>query len=283
MALCVLSCSALHISNSWRGTTLELNPQRRNWRWGVLRGQPQKHEYDNRYMRPSWRCLVVTSGAPGLSTLKGKMYLFIWNVNQTLFLVTNLNPSGQTKSVYPDHTSKPDLPDLTILLLLWQFQILPQLQMKSSHNFQHTTLRSIWIDTTSLWLMRHYATLLSGTLHASLIHLQRLALLYKQSPRRSVLFGLYKTGRTPLHLPTQALWITIGRRYWTLKTSSFAMTTLRYALRDTKRIWVVLVPNVPKVWPVKLGTNLTCKEIFSLENAGFRLPQWKEMIPSRIF
>jgi len=32
-----------------------------------------------------------------------------------------------------------------------------------------------------------------------------------------------------------------------------------------------------------LGTNLTCKEILSLENASFRLPQRKEMTPSKIF
>jgi hypothetical protein len=42
---------------------------------------------------------------------------------------------------------------------------------------------------------------------------------------------LYKTGRAPLHLPTRASWRTIGRRDWTLETSCFAMTTLRYALR----------------------------------------------------
>jgi hypothetical protein len=45
---------------------------------------------------------------------------------------------------------------------------------------------------------------------------------------------LYKTGRTPLHLPTRASWITFGRRDWTLKTSCFAMTTLRDALRAQK-------------------------------------------------
>jgi hypothetical protein len=61
------------------------------------------------------------------------------------------------------------------------------------------------------------------------------------------------------------------------------MTTLRDVLRVQKKRWVVSVPNVPDVWTVKLGTNLTCKEILALENAGFRLPQRKEMTPSRIF
>src|SRR5450631_1309956 len=106
--------------------------------------------------------------------------------------------------------------------------------MKSSRNFQHTTLRSRWIGTTSPRLRRHYATLPSGTSHGCLRHLRRLALLYKQSPRRSASLGLYKTGRVPLHLPTQASWITFGRRDWTLKTSFSAMTTLRDALRGQK-------------------------------------------------
>ena len=95
--------------------------------------------------------------------------------------------------------------------------ILPQQQMKSSRNFQHKTLRSRWIGTTSSRLRRHYATLPSGTLHGCLRHLQRLALVNKQSPRRNALPGLYKTGKTPLYLPTQASRITIRRRYWTLK------------------------------------------------------------------
>jgi hypothetical protein len=46
---------------------------------------------------------------------------------------------------------------------------------------------------------------------------------------------------------------------------------------------VVSVPNVLEVWPVKLGTNLTCKEILSLESAGFKLPQRKELTPSSLF
>ena len=54
-------------------------------------------------------------------------------------------------------------------------------------------------------------------------------------------------------------------------------------VKGTKRKWVVSRPAVPEVWPVKLGTNLSCKEIMSLENAGFRLPQRKELSPTRLF
>ena len=53
------------------------------------------------------------------------------------------------KTVYPDHASKPNLLDWTILHIQWQLQILLQLQMKNNRNFQHTTLRSSWIGTTS--------------------------------------------------------------------------------------------------------------------------------------
>jgi hypothetical protein len=63
----------------------------------------------------------------------------------------------------------------------------------------------------------------------------------------------------------------------------FCNDDIERCVKGTKRKWVVSVPNVPDVWPVKLGTNLTCKEILALENAGFRLPQRKEMTPSRIF
>ena len=132
--------------------------------------------------------------------------MFSKSVNRILLLVTNVNLTGQTKSVYPDHECKPDLPHWTILHLMWQLQILPQSQMKSSRNFQHRTLRSRWIGTTSPRLRRHYATLPSGTSHGCPRHLRRLALLYKQKPKRSAPLALYKMGRAPLHLPTQASW-----------------------------------------------------------------------------
>ena len=54
-------------------------------------------------------------------------------------------------------------------------------------------------------------------------------------------------------------------------------------VKGSKRKWVLSVPKVPEVWPVKIGTKLTKKEILSLENAGFRLPQLKEMSPRRLF
>ena len=63
----------------------------------------------------------------------------------------------------------------------------------------------------------------------------------------------------------------------------FCNDDIERCVKGTRRKWVLSVPSVPEVWPVKLGTNLTCKEILSLENAGFRLPQRKEMTPTRLF
>ena len=64
---------------------------------------------------------------------------------------------------------------------------------------------------------------------------------------------------------------------------SFCNDDIERCVKGTKRKWVVSRPEVPKVWPVKLGTNLSTKEILSLENAGFRLPQQAEMSPRRLF
>ena len=230
MTLCVLSCSAQYIPNSWRERTMELDCPRRNWNWGGLKNLSQKQDSRNRCMRPSWRCLAVTSGAPGVRTLKGKRYLFLWSVNNILFWWRTWISHAREDQYIP--TTRPN-------------QICPTERFPTScdksrfshnptfsHNFQHTTLRSRWIGTTSPRLMR---TLPSGTLHGWQRHLRRLALLYKQSPKRNASLNLYKTARASLHLPTRASWKTIGIRDWTLKTSFSATTTLRDALRAQKR------------------------------------------------
>ena len=54
-------------------------------------------------------------------------------------------------------------------------------------------------------------------------------------------------------------------------------------VKGTKREWVLSVPEVFEVWPVKLWIHLTSKEILSLEKACFRLPQQKETSPKRLF
>ncbi len=63
----------------------------------------------------------------------------------------------------------------------------------------------------------------------------------------------------------------------------FCSDNIERCVKGRKMNWVVSVPPIPEVWPVKLGTNLTCKEILSSENAGFRLPLRKKMTPSQLF
>lgn len=42
-------------------------------------------------------------------------------------------------------------------------------------------------------------------------------------------------------------------------------------------------PEVAEIWPVKRGMNLTCKEIFTVENKSFRLPKREVISPRRVF
>jgi hypothetical protein len=54
-------------------------------------------------------------------------------------------------------------------------------------------------------------------------------------------------------------------------------------VKDTKRRWLKSKPDVPNVWPVKIGTNLSRKEILDLEHAGFQLSQRVVISPRRLF
>jgi hypothetical protein len=42
-------------------------------------------------------------------------------------------------------------------------------------------------------------------------------------------------------------------------------------------------PDIPSIWLVKIGTNLSKKEILDLESAGFQLPQRAVISPRRLF
>jgi hypothetical protein len=44
-------------------------------------------------------------------------------------------------------------------------------------------------------------------------------------------------------------------------------------LKGTRRRWIQSKPDVPSIWPVKIETNLSRKEIPDMKNAGFQLPQ----------
>jgi hypothetical protein len=54
-------------------------------------------------------------------------------------------------------------------------------------------------------------------------------------------------------------------------------------VKGTKRKWVQSRPDIPNIWPVKIGTNLSKKEILDLESAGFQLPQRTVISPRRLF
>jgi hypothetical protein len=63
----------------------------------------------------------------------------------------------------------------------------------------------------------------------------------------------------------------------------FCNDDIERCVKGTRRKWVVSRPEVPEIWPVMLGTNLTKAEILALEDAGFQLPQLQEMSPRRLF
>jgi hypothetical protein len=54
-------------------------------------------------------------------------------------------------------------------------------------------------------------------------------------------------------------------------------------VKGSKRRWIKSKPDVLDIWPVKLGTNLTKKEILAFENTCFHLPQRAVISPRRLF
>jgi hypothetical protein len=54
-------------------------------------------------------------------------------------------------------------------------------------------------------------------------------------------------------------------------------------VKGTRRKWVQSRPNIPSIWPVKIGTNLLTKEILDFERVGFQLPQCAVISPKRLF
>jgi hypothetical protein len=53
----------------------------------------------------------------------------------------------------------------------------------------------------------------------------------------------------------------------------FCNDNIERCVNGTRRKWVQPRPDIPSIWPVKIGTNFSKKEILDLENAGFQLPQ----------
>jgi hypothetical protein len=63
----------------------------------------------------------------------------------------------------------------------------------------------------------------------------------------------------------------------------FCNDDIEHCVKGTKQRWVKSRPDVPNVWPVKIGTNLSRKEILDLERVGFQLPQCAVISPRRLF
>ena len=51
----------------------------------------------------------------------------------------------------------------------------------------------------------------------------------------------------------------------------------------SKRKWVIDWPDVPNVWPILSGTNLTQEETLLLQDVGFRLQDRPLLSPRRLF
>jgi hypothetical protein len=69
----------------------------------------------------------------------------------------------------------------------------------------------------------------------------------------------------------------------------FCPDDIERCVKGFRRKWVIPFSDtqgkfpIPPVWPVMLGTKLTCPEIVALENAGFQLPSKERVTPTRFF
>jgi hypothetical protein len=63
----------------------------------------------------------------------------------------------------------------------------------------------------------------------------------------------------------------------------FCNDDIERCIKGTKRKWVQSRLDIPSIWPVKIGTNLSKKEILDFESAGFQLPQRAVISPRRLF
>jgi hypothetical protein len=63
----------------------------------------------------------------------------------------------------------------------------------------------------------------------------------------------------------------------------FYSDNIECCVKGTRRKWVQPRPDIPSIWPVKIGTNLSTKEILDLESVGFQLPQCAVISPRRLF
>jgi hypothetical protein len=58
---------------------------------------------------------------------------------------------------------------------------------------------------------------------------------------------------------------------------------IEWYVKGTRRRWIKSRPDIPNIWPVKVGTNLTRTMILAFKNAGFQLLQHAIMSLQRLF
>jgi hypothetical protein len=63
----------------------------------------------------------------------------------------------------------------------------------------------------------------------------------------------------------------------------FCNDDIEQCVKGTKRKWVQSRLDIPSIWLVKIGTNLSTKEILDFESVGFQLPQRAIISPRRLF
>jgi hypothetical protein len=63
----------------------------------------------------------------------------------------------------------------------------------------------------------------------------------------------------------------------------FCNDNIERCIKGTKRKWVQSRLDIPSIWLVKIGTNLSKREILDNESVGFQLPQRAVISPRRLF
>jgi hypothetical protein len=63
----------------------------------------------------------------------------------------------------------------------------------------------------------------------------------------------------------------------------FCNDNIERCIKGTKRKWIQSRSDIPNIWLVKIGTNLSKKEILDFESPGFQLPQRAVISPRRLF
>jgi hypothetical protein len=118
-------------------------------------------------------------------------------------------------------------------------------------------------------------TSLSSTLLGCQRPQRRLALHNKLLQRRNALHCIAKIvqDNKGIAAPTyMGMMINFQKKTKELIQFFFCNDDIERCVKGSRRRWAKSRPDVPCIWPMKLGTNLTKKEIQALGSVGFHLP-----------